>query len=166
MIKHYSKDAVPLPKIEYKKESGGNGYNPGDGEYGAYCSASMNYLVKALKREMFIDDAICEVAAKAAFDEGFTDVYFLNSDQVKQALREYWERESQITAKRIIEPIHFRAKFSIKKGFCTPERVNCMAVKCMMGDLTKRVKVKMIEDRDDRSVFEAELDVLDKEMMD
>lgn len=166
MIKHYSKDAVPLPKIEYKKESCGNGYNPGDGKYGGHCSVSMDYLVKALKREMFIDEAICEAAAKAAFDEGFTDVYLLNSDQVKQALLEYWKRKSQITAKRIIEPIHIRAKFSINKGFCTPERVNRMAVGCMTGDLTKCVKVKMIEDRDNRSVFEAELDVLDKEMMD
>ena len=162
MIKHYSKDAIPLPKIEYKKESGGNGYNPGDGEYGAYCSARMNCLVKALRREMFIDEVICKAAAKAAFDEGFTDVYLLNSAQIKQALLEYWEREHQITAKRIVEPIPIRAKFSINKGFCTPDRINYMAVRCMTGDLTKHLKMRSIEDKGDYSVFEAELNVVDR----
>lgn len=160
MIKHYSKDAVPLPKIEYKKESGGNGYNPGDGEYGAYCSASLGYLVTVLKHEMYIDDAICKAAAKAAFDEGVTDVYLLDLDQIKQALREYWEREQHIKIERhSIESMH--ATFSINKGFCTPDRVNYVAVRCMTNDLTKHVKIRSIEDKGDYSVFEAELNVID-----
>lgn len=162
MIKHYSKDAVPLPKIEYKKESGGNGYNPGDGEYGAYCSSSLGYLVTVLKHEMYIDDAICKAAAKAAFDEGVTDVYLLDLDQIKQALLEYWEREHQITAKRIVEPIPIRATFSVNKGFCTPDRINYMAVRCMTDDLTQHVKIRSIEDKGDYSVFEAELNVIDR----
>ena len=161
MIKHYSKDAIPMPKIEYKKESGGNGYKPGDGEYGAYCSASMDCFVKALKREMFIDEAICEAAAKAAFDEGFTEVYLLNSAQIKQALLEYWEREQHIKIERhSIESMH--ATFSINKGFCTPDRVNYVAVRCMTNDLTKHVIIRSIEDKGDYSVFEAELNVIDR----
>ena len=154
MIKHYSKDAIPMPKIEYKKESGGNGYKPGDGEYGAYCSASMDCFVKALKREMFIDEAICKAAAQAAFDEGFTDVYLLNSAQIKQALFEFWEREQRVEIERhLIESM--RATFSVNKGFCTPDRINYMAVRCMTDDLTKHVKIRSIEDKGDYSVFEA-----------
>lgn len=161
MIKHYSKDAIPLPKIEYKKEDGGSGYMPGDGEYGAYCSASMDCLVKALKREMFIDEAICEAAAKAAFDEGVTDVYLLDLDQIKQALLEYCEREQRAEIERhLIESMH--ATFSINKGFCTPDRINYMAVRCMTDDLTKHVKIRSIEDKGNYSVFEAELNVIDR----
>lgn len=162
MIKHYSKDAVPMPRIEYKKENGGSGYMPGNGEHGAYCSASLGYLVTVLKHEMYIDDAICKAAAKAAFDEGVTDVYLLDLDQIKQALREYWEREHQITAKRIVEPIPIRAKFSINKGFCIPDRMSYTAVRCMTEELTKYVKVKMIDNAGNYSVFEAELNVIDR----
>ena len=151
MIKHYSKDAIPLPKIEYKKESGGNGYNP-DKE-------SLDYLAKMFKREMF--KAMCERAAKAAFDEGLTEVYLLNSAQIKQALLEYCEREQHFEIERhLIEPM--RVRFRINKGFCTPDRINYTAVRCMTNDLTKHVKIRSIEDKGDYSVFEAELNVVDR----
>ena len=149
MIKHYSKESIPLQKIKYKKE---------DGKETLIYSESVTAV--AIKHAAFIDEMICDAAAKEAFNQGFDEVFLLDSEEIKQALLEYWQRKQHVTAERKLGIIPVHAKFSIKNGFCTPDRVNYTAVRCMTEELLKHVKVKMIDNAGDYSVFEAELDVV------
>lgn len=87
MIKHYSKQAIPLPKMEIKKSNGA-----GAGEYNGSYRLELSAKIIALEHEEFIDDAICAAARDIAFKDGVTDVYILDKRQVKKALEEYMAR--------------------------------------------------------------------------
>ena len=95
MIKHYSKQAIPLPKMNFEKHSG-SAVN----EYSCKYLLDLSTKIIAFEHEEFIDDALCEAARDIAFKDGVTDVYILDKKQVKNALAEYMARKDPVTDQR------------------------------------------------------------------